>query len=203
MTKLTQDDEAYIAMAKAARMPVSDIAESLGVSVRTISRVAKGYMTGRGRPHPKMTKTGTLQRMSADYARSMVWVAYYERRIEQDPDNPRWHDCMLKWAQLSRGILQDLAQYRNIDQMEQWEQECGICTFITGDSEEARASQRQARKAMEAEAYRVSFDRGLEDLAAALAEGGATDPEDEGGEGALHVADPLQAPGVNPTPREV
>ncbi len=173
MTKLTHDDGVYIAMARAARLPVADIAESLGVSVRTISRVAKQYQAGRGRPYPKMTKTATLQRMSTDYARSMVWVAYYERRIEQDPDNPRWHDCMLKWAQLSRGILQDLAQYRDIDMMDQ-----PLYIGHPGTFEEAT-------RAAEEETYRQSFDRRLEDLAAALYGGGeAVEGEDGDGKAA-------------------
>ncbi len=198
MTKLTHDDESYIAMARAARLPVADIAESLGVSVRTVSRVAKAYREGGGRPFPKLTTSGTLERMSADYARTMVWVAYYERRIDQDPDNPRWHDCMLKWAQLGRGLLQDLAQYRNIDA---WEQGRIISTFTVDDTEEARESQRRAREAELEEEYRCSFDRGLEDLAAALSasEDGPVYVEDEGPRGRFTGRAALHPHGVNPS----
>lgn len=102
-------------MARAAAVPVSEIAQSVGVSVRTISRVTSAQ-AGKAPISARLTRTGTLQRMSIEYARAVTWTAYYERRIDQDPDNPRWHDCLLKWAQQSRGLLQDLAVYRGIDE---------------------------------------------------------------------------------------
>ena len=115
MTKVTEDDKKLAQVMRHAGHPMMEIAVTLGVSERTVRRILKNVEVPESVPQASsIHMSGIFERMGSEYVNAVLQGMYYERRIEADPDNPKWHEFHLRYAQLRRSILADLAANRGL-----------------------------------------------------------------------------------------